>query len=110
MDGVKIVTPQEQGWTKVFSALFLRIVSRCHRAGRFGPGFSRRGGRRGAAEAVGGDTAVANPPAGVRTEPASGRFRDAPEIKITPADNSAGVDSSMADRLSDGGALISCSS
>lgn len=43
MDGVKIVTPQEQGWTKVFSALFLRIVSRCHRAGRFGPGFSGGG-------------------------------------------------------------------
>ena len=44
MDGVKIVTPQEQGWTKVFSALFLRIVSRCHRAGRFGPGSPGGGG------------------------------------------------------------------
>ena len=86
---------------------FLRIVSRCHRRRAVRTGLFEG---RGAAEAVGGDTAVASPPAGVRTEPASGRFRDAPEIKITPADNSAGVDSSMADRLSDGGALISCSS
>lgn len=109
MDGVKIVTPQEQGWTKVFSALFLRIVSRCHRRRAVRTGLFEAGatGRSGSGRRGYGSCESA---CRVRTKPASGRFRDAPEIKITPADNSAGVDSSMADPLSDGGALISCSS